>query len=126
MTRQLHELRDLITTGSVDIVQPDAALVGGITGLRRIAAMAHEHQLVFTPHTWTNGMGLTANAHLAAGLADAPFLEYAYDPPEWALERRDFMMAEPLKADADGWLSLGDAPGMGYELDERALAATAI
>ena len=126
MTRQLHELRDLISTGSVDVLQPDAALVGGITGLRRIAAMAHEHQLVFTPHTWTNGMGLAANAHLVAALADAPFLEYAYDPPEWTLERRDFMMAEPLVADADGWLNLSDAPGMGYTLDERALAATAI
>jgi L-alanine-DL-glutamate epimerase-like enolase superfamily enzyme len=126
MTRQLHELRDLITTGSVDVLQPDAALVGGITGLRRIAAMAHEHQLLFTPHTWTNGMGLTANAHLVAGLADAPFLEYAYDPPEWSLERRDFMMTEPLRADADGWLNLSDAPGMGYALDERALAATAM
>ena len=126
MTRQLHELRDLISSGSVDVLQPDAALVGGITGLRRIAAMAQEHQLVFTPHTWTNGMGLTANAHLVAGLADAPFLEYAYDPPEWTLERRDFMMAEPLRADAEGWLNLSDAPGMGYALDERALAATSI
>jgi L-alanine-DL-glutamate epimerase-like enolase superfamily enzyme len=126
MTRQLHELRDLIGTGAVDVLQPDAALVGGITGLRRIAAMAHEHHLVFTPHTWTNGMGLTANAHLAAGLADAPFLEYAYDPPEWTLARRDFMMAAPLAADAEGWLTLSDAPGMGYALDERALAATLI
>jgi L-alanine-DL-glutamate epimerase-like enolase superfamily enzyme len=88
--------------------------------------MAHEHQLVFTPHTWTNGMGLTANAHLVAGLGDAPFLEYAYDPPEWTLERRDFMMAQPLRADEDGWLNLSDAPGLGYTLDERALAATAL
>ncbi|MGH8180052.1 MAG: mandelate racemase/muconate lactonizing enzyme family protein [Steroidobacteraceae bacterium] len=126
MTRQLHELRDLISSGSVDVLQPDAALVGGITGLRRIALMAQEHQLVFTPHTWTNGMGLTANAHLVAGLADAPFLEYAYDPPEWPLERRDFMMTEPLRVDAEGWLNLSDAPGMGYALDERALAATSI
>jgi L-alanine-DL-glutamate epimerase-like enolase superfamily enzyme len=108
----------------VDVLQPDAALVGGITGLRRIAAMAHEHQLVFTPHTWTNGMGLTANAHLVAGLTDAPFLEYAYDPPEWTLARRDFMMAAPLQADAHGWLALSDAPGMGYTLDEDVLART--
>jgi L-alanine-DL-glutamate epimerase-like enolase superfamily enzyme len=35
MTRQLHELRDLITGGCVDVLQPDVALVGGITGLRR-------------------------------------------------------------------------------------------
>jgi L-alanine-DL-glutamate epimerase-like enolase superfamily enzyme len=126
MTRQLHELRDLITSGCLDVVQPDAALVGGITGLRRIATLAQECNLTFTPHTWTNGMGLTANAHLVAGLTDAPFLEFPYDPPEWPPDRRDFMLAEPLRADHDGWLHLNDSPGMGYALDEAKLAATRI
>jgi L-alanine-DL-glutamate epimerase-like enolase superfamily enzyme len=124
MTRQLHELRDLITGGCVDVLQPDAALVGGITGLRRLAVMAQEHHVTFTPHTWTNGMGLTANAHLVAGLADAPFMEFPFDPPEWSLERRDFLMAEPLRVDARGFINLTDAPGMGYTLDEARLAAT--
>jgi len=124
MTRQVHELRDLITNGSVDVVQPDAALVGGITGLRRVAILAEEHHLIFTPHTWTNGLGLTANAHLAAGLSNAPFLEYPFDPPEWGLERRDFLMTEPLRVDARGWIPLSDAPGMGYALDEARLRAT--
>jgi len=126
MTRQIHELRDLITGGCVDVVQPDAALVGGITGLRRIAILAEEHHLTFTPHTWTNGMGVTANAHLAAGLADAPFFEFPFDPPEWSLERRDFMMAAPLTADREGWIGLSDAPGMGYTLDEARLKATRV
>ena len=123
MTRQLHELRDLVTGGSIDVLQPDAALVGGISGLRRMAVLAQEHGVQFTPHTWTNGMGLTANAHLTAGLCDAPFIEFPYDPPEWSLERRDFIMAEPLRAVA-GWICLSDAPGMGYRLDEQVLAAT--
>src|SRR5436305_308151 len=87
MTRELYEFRDLISEGCLDVLQPDAALVGGITGLRRVAAMAQEHNLVFTPHTWTNGMGVVANAHLTAGLCDAPFLEFPYDPPEWDVER---------------------------------------
>jgi L-alanine-DL-glutamate epimerase-like enolase superfamily enzyme len=126
MTRQVHELRDLITGGCVDVVQPDVALVGGITGLRRVAILAQEHHLTFTPHTWTNGMGVTANAHLVAGLGDAPFLEYPFDPPEWSLERRDFPITRPLAADRDGWLTLGEAPGMGYELDERRLLSTRI
>jgi L-alanine-DL-glutamate epimerase-like enolase superfamily enzyme len=124
MTRQLHELRDLITDGCVDVVQPDVALVGGISGLRRIATLAQEHNLTFTPHTWTNGMGVVANAHLVAGYGDAPFLEFPYDPPEWDLDRRDYMMVEPLRVDANGWLNLSDAPGMGYALDEEKLAAT--
>ncbi|HEY6483763.1 MAG TPA: mandelate racemase/muconate lactonizing enzyme family protein [Steroidobacteraceae bacterium] len=124
MTRQAHELRDLIAGRCVDVVQPDAALVGGITGLRRVALMAQEYNLVFTPHTWTNGMGVVANTHLVAGLANAPFIEFPFDPPEWDLDRRDFMLAEPFEADCAGWLNLGDAPGMGYALDEERLART--
>jgi L-alanine-DL-glutamate epimerase-like enolase superfamily enzyme len=125
MTRELSALRDLIEGGCLDVLQPDAALVGGITGLRKVAAMARAHDLTFTPHTWTNGMGLVANAHLIAGLGDAPFLEFPYDPPQWGLERRDFLMAAPLAA-VDGWIALGDAPGLGYAVDEPRLKATRI
>ncbi len=126
MTRQLHELRELITGGCADVLQPDVALVGGITGLRRIAVMAQEHDLTFTPHTWTNGMGLTANAHLAAGLAGSPMLEYPFDPPDWSLGRRDYMLEEPLRADNDGYINLSSEPGMGYKLNETALASTLV
>jgi L-alanine-DL-glutamate epimerase-like enolase superfamily enzyme len=124
MTRQLHELRDLISGQCVDVLQPDAALVGGITGLKRIALAAQEHHILFTPHTWTNGMGVTANAHLVAGLADTPFLEFPFDPPDWSLERRDFLMEDPLTADAHGWITLSERPGMGYAPDEARLHAT--
>jgi L-alanine-DL-glutamate epimerase-like enolase superfamily enzyme len=124
MTRQVHELRELISGGCVDVLQPDVALVGGITGLRRVATLAQEHHITFTPHTWTNGMGVTANAHLVAGFTEAPFLEYPFDPPEWSLQRRDFMLEEPLKVNREGWINLSDAPGMGYALDEGRLLAT--
>jgi L-alanine-DL-glutamate epimerase-like enolase superfamily enzyme len=126
MTRELYEFRDLITEGCLDILQPDAALVGGLTGLRRVALMAQEHNLVFTPHTWTNGIGVVANAHLTAGIADAPFLEFPYDPPEWDVDRRDYMMAEPLNVDNAGNIVLSDRPGMGYELNEDRLVKTRI
>ncbi len=124
MTRELSEFRDLIGEGCLDVVQPDATLVGGITGLRRVAVMAQEHGLMFTPHTWGNGIGQIANAHLTAGLTDAPYLEFPYDPPEWGLDRRDYMLAEPCTVDAEGWINLPDAPGLGFELDEAVLART--
>ena len=125
MTRELHEFRDLIEERCLDVVQPDVALVGGITGLRRVAIMAREAGIVFTPHSWTNGIGVLANAHLTAGLGEAPWLEWPYDPPEWSLERRDYPMAAPLEA-RGGWLELGEAPGLGITLDEDRLAATRI
>ena len=126
MTRSLHELRELTTRGCLDVLQPDVALVGGLTGARRAVVLAQEHGIVFTPHTWTNGMGVTANAHLAAGLADSPFLEYPFDPPDWDLARRDYMMVEPLGVGPDGVITLSDAPGMGYALNETLLATTLI
>jgi L-alanine-DL-glutamate epimerase-like enolase superfamily enzyme len=126
MTRELHEFRELVAGGCLDVLQPDAALVGGITGLRRVAYLAQEHGLVFTPHTWTNGMGVTANVHLAAGTVGAPFIEFPYDPPEWDVRRRDFIMTAPLEVDGEGWIRLSERPGMGYEPDEDALARTRI
>lgn len=126
MTRELYEFRLLLERGCLDVLQPDAALVGGLTGLRRVALMAQEHNVLFTPHTWTNGMGVMANAHLTAALVDAPFLEFPYDPPEWSLARRDFMMTSPLTVDPDGWITLPDTPGLGCEPDEEALARTCL
>jgi L-alanine-DL-glutamate epimerase-like enolase superfamily enzyme len=126
MTRELYEFRDLIAEGAVDVLQPDASLVGGITGLRRVALMAQEHNLVFSPHTWGNGIVVIANAHLAAGVADVPFLEFPYDPPEWDLGRRDFPLAGPLRVDDAGWIRLTEAPGMNIVLDEAVLVRTRV
>ncbi len=123
MTRELYEFRDLIEDRALDILQPDAALVGGITGLRRVALMAREANLGFTPHSWTNGIGVLANAHLVAGVGEAPWLEWPYDPPEWSPERRDFVLAEPLRHEG-GWLALAETPGLGVTLDDETLART--
>ena len=122
----MAEFRDLIADGALDVLQPDVVSVGGITGLRRVALMCAEHGVTFTPHTWGNGIGLAANAHLMAGVAGDSFLEFPWDPPEWGLERRDFMLSRPIDIDAEGDLVLSDAPGLGFELDEAALSRTAI
>lgn len=126
MARDLHELDALIDGRCLDVLQPDVVLVGGISGLRRIAARSAEAGLQFTPHTWGNGIGLVANAHLTATLSNAPFLELPFDPPEWSPARRDFPMHSPIEADASGWIHLNDAPGLGIELDEDRLAATLV
>ncbi|MBI1776239.1 MAG: mandelate racemase/muconate lactonizing enzyme family protein [Proteobacteria bacterium] len=123
MTRELYEFRLMIERGCLDVLQPDAALVGGITGLARVAELARSHHLLFTPHTWTNGLGVLANAHLAVGIAGSPFLEFPFDPPEWSLERRDFIMEEPLQHKG-GWIELSERPGLGARLDEKRLELT--
>lgn len=125
MNRELYEFRHMIENRAVDVLQPDVALVGGITGLQRVALMCSEANIVFTPHTWSNGVGMVANAHLVAALSNGPFMEFPYDPPEWSVERRDFMMAKKFSAQK-GWLDLGEVPGLGIVYDERVLAASRI
>ena len=125
LTKELYELRELVATGCLDVLQPDAICAGGITGLRKIAILAREHNLDFTPHTWGDGLGLVANAHLAAA-SQTKYLEFPYDPPNWLPAVRDFPFVRPVGVDAEGWLDLGEAPGMGMELDEERLAKTRV
>ena len=71
-------------------------------------------------------MGVVANAHLTAGPCDAPLLEFPCDRPDWDVDRRDDMMAEPLRVDRGGNIVLSDKPGMGHDLATDALARTRI
>jgi L-alanine-DL-glutamate epimerase-like enolase superfamily enzyme len=126
MNRELFEFRDLIEEGCLDVLQPDVALTGGITGLRWVARQAEAAGMIFTPHTWSNGLSYVADAHFTCGLANAPFLEFPFDPPEWSLERRDYMLSEPQDVDGEGMIVLSDRPGFGVELDEARLEKTRI
>jgi L-alanine-DL-glutamate epimerase-like enolase superfamily enzyme len=116
----VHEFMEYIRHGSYDIYQPDCTFAGGITAARTVAGMAQAAGLKFAPHTWSNGIGLMANAHLAAAMPNCPYIEYPYDPPNWTPEIRDFILTEPIRIDADGDLVLPDKPGLGIELDEDA------
>jgi len=116
MARTIEELEAFEATDALDVYQPDAVLSVGILREREIAERATARGHFFTPHTWTNGIGLLTNLHLTAGVGGGPYLEFPYDPPGWTPERRDFMLAEPVRVDSDGFLSVPDAPGLGFEL----------
>jgi L-alanine-DL-glutamate epimerase-like enolase superfamily enzyme len=126
MTREAHMLEDLVERRCVDVLQPDATQTCGITGTARLAKTAAAAGVAFTPHTWGNGIGLLANAHLFAGCQGGPWLEYPIDPPEWTPARRDFMLAETVKADKKGCITLSEAPGLGIVLDEAKLESRRI
>ena len=124
LTRERYEFDQLLARECLDVFQPDVACTLGMEGMRQLAQAVEAHGKVFTPHTWGNGIGLAANLHLTAGAASAPFIEFPYDPPEWSIARRDFMLQQPIDIDAQGWLTLSDAPGLGLTLDEAVLNAT--
>jgi len=125
LTREPYEFGEMLRRDCLDVYQPDCVCTHGITGLRRLAADIAAVGRVFTPHTWGNGIGLLANAQLVAGTGGAPLLEFPFDPPEWTTARRDYILAETVEVDGDGWITLPDRPGLGCMLDATALARTA-
>jgi D-galactarolactone cycloisomerase len=124
MVRSLHEARDLVLRGGVDVVQPDAVLAGGLGGCRRIAALADLCGRMFSPHTWSNGLGLLANLHLALAVSTCPFVEVPLDPPGWSAERRDWPLGRPaIEIAPNGTIAPPAGPGLGATPDLDALEA---
>jgi len=123
MVRGAFEARDLIVRGGVDVIQPDAVLAGGFGGCRRIAALADLCGRSFTPHTWSNGLGLLANLHMALAVSTCPYVEVPFDPPAWTPARRDWLLPAPIEIAADGTIAPPAGPGLGVVPDLDALEA---
>ena len=121
MTRTFAETLAALDADAFDVYQPDVVLAAGMLRARTVGELALARNRWFTPHTWTNGLGLLANLHVAAGVGGGPFIEYPYDPPGWTPERRDAFLAEPVRPDRDGVLRVPSAPGLGVILDEAAI-----
>jgi L-alanine-DL-glutamate epimerase-like enolase superfamily enzyme len=122
MTRTLAGSMAEVEAGAYDVLQADVVLAGGISRGRTVGRLAMARGRWYTPHTWTNGIGLLANLQAVCGVGGGPYLEYPVDPPGWTPERRDFMLEAPVQPDADGLVRVPDRPGLGVALDEGVLS----
>ncbi len=121
-TAGVPELKMMIERRCYDIFQPDAVFSGGIAQTLEVAKLCREHGLLYTPHTWTNGIGFAVNLQLmaASGFADEKELEYPLSPPGWVPEARDGLLVTPFRHQ-QGTLTVPATPGLGFEIDQRAL-----
>jgi L-alanine-DL-glutamate epimerase-like enolase superfamily enzyme len=122
MARSVPELLGALAADALDVIQPDVVLAVGMLRARTVAEVALQRNRWFTPHTWTNGLGLLANLHVAAGVGGGPYLEFPYDPPGWTEQRRDFFLAEAIGIDAEGCVRVPERAGLGAEIDEDEVA----
>src|SRR5436305_8393863 len=121
MHHSVSELLRYLEEDVLDVYQMDVVLAIGMHRARTLAELAQLKHRAFTPHSWTNGIGVLANLHVSAGVGSGPFFEFPYDPPGWTPERRDFMLTEPLMINPPGELEVPQKAGLGSELDEEAI-----
>lgn len=106
-----------LTTGAVDIVQPDVTKVGGISEQRRIAWMAYDLGIRYVGHGWNTALGLAADLQMATAFPDADLVEFIGGSPYV-----DGILARPFDLDAEGWLTIPDLPGLGVTIDRQQVA----
>ena len=97
--------RDFMVSRCFDIVQPYVVIGGGFTQCARIAGMAAAFNLPMA----NGGAWAHHNMHLHAGVANGGLVEYHY-----AAVKVCEAIYGPLPAPVDGWLTLPDAPGLGF------------
>lgn len=105
------------TRGALDIVQPDATKVGGISEQRRIAWMADEFGIKYVGHGWNTALGVAADLQLASALPLTELVEFIGGSPYV-----DGLLDRPFKLDADGFLAIPSGPGLGVTLDPDKVA----
>ncbi|MEW1932074.1 mandelate racemase/muconate lactonizing enzyme family protein [Rhodococcus sp. NPDC079359] len=100
----------LIEAGSVDILQPDAPRIGGITQFLKLATLAEHHDLQLAPH-----FAMEIHLHLAAVYPLQTWVEHF----DWL----DPLFDEHLET-RDGRMHLSARPGLGFTLSEQGRAWT--
>ena len=116
------ELKTMIEKKCYNIFQPDAIMTGGIRHALDVAQHCRKHNLGFTPHTWTNGIGFAVNlqVHLVSGFNGLKPLEFPINPPSWTIEKRDGILKRPFDH-VNGELRPTYTPGLGFEIDQKKL-----
>ncbi len=114
-----YGFRRMLEIGAVDIIMPDIQKAGGLGEAQRIANLANLYYVPFAPHMVASYLGAMAAAHVSASVPNFMILE-------WQIYfHKDPMFKEIVDFEGemvvDGFLRLSDKPGIGVEINEKAM-----
>ena len=81
-----HEFRAYLDARACAVIQPNACYCGGISGFRRIAALAETAQVAIAPHNPNGPIGTMVSVHLALALPNVLILEQVRSDVPWRAE----------------------------------------
>ena len=115
-----YDFKRLLTVGGVDIIQPDLSHAGGITEVKKIAAMAEAYDVALAPHCPLGPIALAACLNVDATSYNAVIQEQSmgihYNVGKTVLDyvenKKDFEFV-------DGYVELPRLPGLGVEVNRE-------
>lgn len=103
-----YDIRDLIALEAIDVVQPDAAIIGGITETMRVGTLAHTYGLEMAPHLWGSALSFMAGLHAAFASPAATILEFSLGANPMLHD-----LVEETLVTEDGFMHAPERPGLG-------------
>ena len=116
----IYGVRPFLEKHAVDYLQCDLVNCGGITGMRKIAAMAEAHYIGMAPHNPNGPLATIMNLHYAAAIPNFLILETIGSAAEETLSEQ--LLESPVKF-SKGVMELPMGPGFGVNLNQEALNA---
>ncbi|MBI4305802.1 MAG: mandelate racemase/muconate lactonizing enzyme family protein [Chloroflexi bacterium] len=107
----------LVMAEAVDVLQPDICNAGGITELKKIAAIAEAQHVSMAPHNTNSPVGTMAEFHLDSTMQNFLIQEYHAE----FYEPHYFEVVEGLPRQKAGYVELSGRPGLGLTLNEDLL-----
>ncbi|HPJ92591.1 MAG TPA: mandelate racemase/muconate lactonizing enzyme family protein [Deltaproteobacteria bacterium] len=115
------EIKIMFEKDCFHVYQPDATFAGGIAQVKKVIDTCKYNDRLFSPHTWTNGIGFYINWNMVLVDRENTLpLEYPLEEPSWIPEFREGII-EPIIPDKNAQLQPFTRPGLGFEIDEGLL-----
>ena len=115
-----YDFKRLLTAGGVDIIQPDLSHAGGITEVRKIAAMAEAYDVALAPHCPLGPIALAACLQVDAVSYNAFIQEQSigihYNVGKSVL---DYVNNSSDLAFTNGYVDLPKGPGLGVSVNRK-------
>ena len=114
------DFKQVFEQGAVDVIQPDLSHAGGITEVKKIAAMAEAYDVTMAPHCPLGPIALAACLQVDACspnvLIQEQSLDIHYNDDGGVL---DYLADPSVFAFEDGYVDLPEGPGLGIDVNER-------
>lgn len=114
----IWEFEMALSRNAVQYIRPDVCLVGGISGARKIAALAEARHVGVVPHNPLSPVSTAACLQIAATAPNFALQEY---PIGEDVEPKINMVTGMAEHDGNGYLTISDSPGIGLELKPNAV-----